>query len=300
MSAKEELKYKKKKKLGSYPYLSVVFSITMALFVIGLFCLLMLHSRKLSEIIRKNVEVHVYLDKLISESNIIRLKNIIANSDYIDIENNQPQITFISKEEAASEFIASTGEDFTEFLGDNPLRDAYVIRINQDFQQKEALEKIKSQLERLEGVFEVVYMESLVDSINKNITKISIILVGFAGIMLLIIIILINNTIKLALFSQRFLIRSMQLVGARPGFIQKPFLGRSLFQGLVSGMIASGLLFGLLKYANTKIEDLAMLQDEIEIIIVFTFITILGGVIGFFSTYRSIHKYLKMTLDELY
>jgi cell division transport system permease protein len=300
MSVKEDIKFKKKKKLGSYPYFSVVFSNTIALFVIGLFALLLLQSRKLTQVIRNNIEIQIYLDKQISESNISRLRNILSNSNYILKENESPQIRFISDEEAAQKFIVDTGEDFTEFLGDNPLRDAFVIKINPEYQDVNSLDDIKKNIERLQGVYEVVYMESLVTSINKNMAKISIILIGIMVVMLLIVLVLINNTIKLALFSQRFLIRSMQLVGAKPSFIQWPYLKRSMIHGFISGVFASVILYNIILYANNKIEGLSGLQSDLELILVFISISILGSVIGFLSTFRSVKKYLKMSLDELY
>lgn len=300
MAIGEEHKFKKKKKLGSYPYFNVVFSITLALFVIGLFGLLLIHTKKLTSIIKNNLEVQIYLDKFISESNITRLRNILSNSNFVAKKDDEPQITFISKEEAAKKFLKDTGEDFSEFLGDNPLRDAFVIRLKENFQDSASLEKIKTEIEQVQGVFEVTYLESLVSSINRNTAKISLVLVGFAFIMLIVVVVLINNTIKLALFSQRFLIRSMQLVGANSWFIQWPFLKRSLLHGVLGGLIASGLLYLLLQYANKKIEGLTNLQDNYEIFALFAGIAIVGALIGFFSTYRSINKYLRMSLDELY
>jgi cell division transport system permease protein len=300
MSSKEDIIFKKKKKLGSYPYFSVVFSNTIALFVIGLFALLLLQSRKLAEVIRNNIEIQIYLDKQISESNITRLRNILSNGNYILKENETPQIRFISDEEAAQKFIVDTGEDFTEFLGDNPLRDAFVIKIKPEYQDVNNLNDIKKNLERLQGVYEVVYMESLITSINKNTAKISMILIGIMIVMLLIVVVLINNTIKLALFSQRFLIRSMQLIGAKSSFIQWPFLKRSIIHGFLSGVFASAILYNILFYANKKIDGLSGLQSDVELILVFVGISILGSTIGFLSTYRSVNKYLKMSLDELY
>ncbi len=296
----EQVKFKKKKKLGSYPYFSVVFSNTVALFVIGLFGLLLIQSRRLTQIIRNNIEIQIYLDKDISDSNISRLRNILSNSEYILKDTGNPQIRFISDEEAAQKFMVDTGEDFTEFLGDNPLHDVLIISIKPEFQEIEKLNEIKKNIERLQGVYEVVYMESLISSINKNTAKISIILIGIMAVMLIIVLVLINNTIKLALFSQRFLIRSMQLVGAKSAFIQWPFLRRAIIHGLISGIIASLVLYNILIYANQKIDGLDELQNDFELIIVFISISVLGGVIGFFSTYRSVKKYLKMSLDELY
>lgn len=296
----QEKKYKKKKKLGSYPYVSVVFSITLALFVIGLFGLLLLHANQLKELIRENVEVQVYLNKYITENQRVKINKTLAGKDYVLVEDGTPQISYISKEEAAQQFIKETGEDFTNFLGENPLRDAFSVKIKATYHDKDKLSGIKENIEAISGVFEVTYMENLIESINENVTKISIILAGFALILLLTVIMLINNTIKLALFSQRFLIRSMQLVGATASFIQKPFLFRATLHGILAGIFASLLLMGLMQYANQQIESLARLQDPEKILYLVLFLLLIGGFIGLLSTFRAIRKYLKMSLDELY
>ena len=294
------LKTHKKKKLGSFPYVSVVFSITLALFVIGLFGLLILHSNQLKDSIRDNITVQIYLDKFIKENDKIRINKLLNQKHYIARVGDQAQIEFVSKEEAAKAFIESTGEDFIDFLGDNPLRDAFTIKIDPSYQQLDSLRNIEKELEKVDSVFEVVYVQNLVQSINKNITKISLVLIGFTIILLVTIAVLINNTIKLALFSQRFLIRSMQLVGAKAWFIIFPFVKRSVLHGIVSGLIASGLLYALLQYANSVIEELKQLQSVKELLILAAFIILLGLIIGATSTYSAVRKYLKMSLDELY
>jgi cell division transport system permease protein len=296
----QNLKFKKKKKLGSYPYFSVIFSITLALFVIGLFGLLILHATRLSKTIQDNVEVHVYLNKIISENERIQLEKIIANKDYVLKNDGKPEITFISKEEGARQFTEDTGEDIIEFLGENPLRDAFVFKVSIEYQKNNDLSTIKDELETLEGVYETAYVENLVDKINRNVAFISLYLLGFAILLLIAVIILINNTLKLALFSQRFLIRSMQLVGARPTFIKKPFLSRAIWYGLLAGILSSGMLYAFLYYLNTVIEGLAELQNIEEILLLFTGLLIIGALVAFFSTYRAINKYLKLSLDELY
>lgn len=299
MSDKES-KSRRKKKLGSYPSVSVIFSITLSLFVIGLFGLLFLHANRLSEIVKENIEIQVFLNKDISQNQKIQVLKTLSSKDYVFKVNDDAQISFISKEEAEKQFIEDTGEDFKEFLGENPLRDAYVIKIAPEFQDKAKLKIVKKEIEELSGVFEVVYMENLVDSINKNLAKLGLILLGFAVILMIVVVILINNTIKLALFSQRFLIRSMQLVGAKASFIQKPFLLRSGFNGILSGLLASGILYGLTKYAYSKIEDLYLLQEVDKVVMLFGGLLLIGALIGLLSTYRAIRKYLRMSLDELY
>lgn len=296
----KEIRSRKKKKLGSYPYASVIFSITLALFVIGLFGLLLLHTNKLTEIIKENIEIQVYLNKQITNNQRIQIQKTLSSKAYAAEKDGEIQISFISKEEAASKFIKETGEDFTTFLGENPLRDAYLLKIKPEFQDSKKLGTIKAELENIHGVFEVVYIESLVDSINQNMAKISIFLLGFAGVLMLAVFILINNTIKLALFSQRFLIRSMQLIGAKASFIQKPFLTRACFHGILAGLFASALLYMLMNFANSKIEGLESLQETDKILILFFILLLTGILIGFSSTFRAINKYLKMSLDELY
>jgi cell division transport system permease protein len=300
MVQSEQTTLRRKKKLGSYPYVSVVFSITLALIVIGLLGLLLLHTQKLTRLIRQNIEVQIYLDKSISENNIVRLQNILSNSDFVSKNEEEPELTFISKEEAARQFMDETEEDFTDFLGENPLRDAFVIKVAEEYQDTESLTTIKTELEKLQGVFEVTYLESLVNSINQNTAKISLILLAFAALMVTIVVVLINNTIKLALFSQRFLIRSMQLVGAKASFIQWPFLKRSIWHGVFSGALASLMLYLILNYANRKIEGLSQLQNDLEIYGLFLVIVGLGAIMAFITTFRSIRRYLKMSLDELY
>ena len=296
----KEAKFRRKKKLGSYPYVSVVFSITMALFVIGLFGLLLLHANALSQMIRENVEIQIFLNQTIAENDRLKIQKTLSSKEYIAETEGGQQISFISKEEAAEDFIKETGEDFRQFLGENPLRDAFVIRIKPEYYNTESLQKIKLDIERLGGVFEVTYVESLVESINKNMAKISIVLISFAVLLVIIVSVLINNTIRLALFSQRFLIRSMQLVGATARFIQRPFLTRSVLHGFLGGLIAAALLLIILQYANQQIEDIDQLQDTYKIGILLGGLLLLGGTLGFLSTYRAVSKYLKMSLDELY
>lgn len=296
----ETRKHKRKKKLGSYHYVSVVFSATLALFVVGLFGVMILQANKLTSEIKQNIELQVYLDRDISENQRIRVERELSSSDYILKINDAPDIRFVSKEEAAAKFIADTGEDFSEFLGDNPLRDALVIKVNEDFQTNEQLNIVKTQVEGISGVFEVTYVENLADSINNNLTKLSLLLMGIATILIVVVLLLINNAIKLALFSQRFLIRSMQLVGAKGNFIKSPFLKRSLLHGAMAGVIASALLYGLMLFANQRIEGLDTLQQQEFIFALYGVLIILGAIIAYFSTLRAMNKYLKMSLDELY
>lgn len=290
----------KKKKLGNYPHTMVVFSISLALFVIGLFGLLLIHAGKLSDKVKESIEMQLYLERNLTGVQLANLQKKLAAKEYVALKADTAQVRFVSKEEGAKQFLEDTGEDFMSFLGENPLRDAYVLKINAENATSAQLKGIKNDLEGIEGVYEVQYVETLIESINSNIKKISIILLGFAAILLVVVTILINNTIKLALYSQRFLIRSMQLVGATGYFIQRPFLNRAAWQGVMSGIIASLLLFGLMQYAYTQIEELKLLRDDEQTYILMGALLVIGCIIGFLSSYRAVRKYLRLSLDELY
>lgn len=296
----ESRKPRKKRKLGSYPFVSVTFSITLALLVIGLFGLLLVHTNRLTTLIQENVEVQVFLKKDIQPGERNRIQRVLTSKRYVPQSEDQSLVRFVSRDEAAEQFIKDTGEDFTQLLGENPLRDLFVLNVGQNYQSIDSLKVIERELESLTGVYEVSYVESLVRSINQNLTKISVILLGFAVILLLVVVILINNTIKLALFSQRFLIRSMQLVGATGRFIKRPFLNRALLYGALAGLFTSGILYGLYQSALTKIEDLKQLQDEQSILILYGVLVLMGMIVAYLSTLLAVKRYLKTSLDELY
>lgn len=290
----------KKKKLGSYPYFSVIFSITLALFVIGLFGVLIIYSKELERIVRESVKIQVFLQSHITETQRLQIQKTLSTKPYVSKTKPAGSVQFVSKEEAAKQFIRETGEDFQKFLGGNPLRDAFLVNIAEPYHDAKNLQAIKAEIEKLNGVFQVYYVENVIDSINKNVAKISIVLLAIAALLFFTVVLLINNTIRLALFSQRFLIRSMQLVGAKNWFIQKPFLLSALFHGLVAGILASALLVGLMAYANQRIEDLSLIQNNERLVILLCTLLLLGMAVAVLSTLRAINKYLKLSLDELY
>jgi cell division transport system permease protein len=290
----------RKKKLGSYPTLLVVFSITLALTVIGLFGLLLLHAHKLSEQVRENLEVQVYLERNLPETELLRLQQDLEHQPFVAEQGGHPQVRFVSKEEGARELLETTGEDFHNFLDDNPLRDAYALKIKPEYTDTTHLRLLGRSLSQQRGVFEVQYPKSLFTSINQNLARVSLLLLGFAAVLVLVVVILINNTIKLAMFSQRLLIRSMQLVGATRFFIRQPFIRRATWQGLASGFLAALLLLSLLQYAYLEIAQLRLLRDDHLIGLLLLGVLGLGTAIGFLSSYWAVNKYLNVSLDELY
>jgi len=291
---------RKKKRLGYFKYGSVLFSTTLSLFIVGLFGVILIQAKTLTSMIRENIEVQVFLEKNLDPKKIDAIKANLSQRSFILQKGDTLSLRFVSDEEAAATFIESTGEDFTKFLEDNPLRDSFVISIAEEFQTSEQLAAIDAELQSIPGIFEVSYMTDLVDSINKNLLKVSLVLGGFILILIITVVMLINNTIRLALFSQRFLIRSMQLVGATRSFIRGPFLSRAFIFGLLAGAFASIILFVLVKYTQANIEGFAMLQNQEMLVLLFGILIMVGGILSVLSTLRAVNKYLNMSLDELY
>lgn len=284
-----------RKTLGSYPSTSVIFSITLALFVIGLFGVLLVYSQELERVVRESFKVQVFLKNDLTDSIKTVLKTNIEKTPGIA----PGTLKFISKDEAHKKFTEETGEDF-RFMGENLLREYYQFGVTTEYQDTVKLSGIKKRIQKITGVFQVNYQESSITGINKNRNQIGLVLIGIALLLFVVVILLINNTLRLALFSQRFLIRSMQLVGATRGFITKPFLVRSIIYGVIGGVVASGILVGVIMYANRRIPELAYIQNTQRIGIVLGGLVALGIFVALLSTYRAVSKYLQLSLDELY
>lgn len=288
----------RKKKLGTYPFVSVVFSITLALLVLGVFGVMLIFSRELERSVRDNLNIQVYLKGTVTEKQRKQIRTDLASAYFTARKENA--IQFISKEEAAEKMIRETGEEFQKFMGNNPLKDAFLVTIAEPYQNQASLEKIKAEIEKMDGVLVAYFVENFIDGVNRNVTKIALILVGIASVLMVVVVLLIHNTLRLALFSQRFLIRSMQLVGATRWFIQKPFLTRAIIHGTLAGLLACALLWANLRFANRHIEEINLLQNNDRILLLMAGLVAGGMLIALLSTWRAVHKYLKLSLDELY
>jgi cell division transport system permease protein len=288
-----------KKKLGGYPAVGVVISVSLALFVVGLFGMLVIYSQQLESQVRQNIRFQVYLNSNLTENQRLQIENKLLSQKFT-IRDKEKAVTYISRDEAAKKFIAETGEDFTKFLGENPLKDAYLVTIDPQYHTKDQLTKIKSEMEKMKGVFQVYYVEGLIESVNDNVMQIGLFLGGLILVLLITVVLLINNTMRLALFSQRFLIRSMQLVGAKNWFIQRPFILRAAGYGILSGSIAAALMWLISDYARKKITDLNLLHNADQFYFLVGLLIFMGMIVAVISTFFSIRKYLKMSLDQLY
>jgi cell division transport system permease protein len=291
---------KKNRKLGSYPSMLIILSLTSALFLVAFSGWIALTSKQLVIYIKQNIEVQVYLDKSLTQIQKDSVRNLIAQKTYVSYIDNVPQIKFISKESTAEKVLKDINEDFHSILGENPYRDAFSLKVKEEFFKEEELVKIKADLENVAGIFEADYAKDFVDNINKNANKAYLIISSIVVLLLIAIVFLINNTIRLALYSQRFIIRSMQLVGATDWFIQKPFIIRGILQGFFSGLIASSLLIIVEQIAIREIENLDILQDFTKLSSLCGLVILIGVLIGVMSTFQSMYRYLRTDLEDLY
>ncbi len=286
--------------LGNYPGTLITISLSVALFLIGFCGWIALTSKELIRYVKQNIEVQVYLEKGLSPEEMNAVKDKIIRSGYVETSGGKPAIRFITKEEAAKVFLEETKENYKEILGDNPFRDAFSFKVNEANFGEANLRSVKAGIEQIKNVYEVDYARDFVKGIISNVNKVYTLLALIVIIFFVATILLINNTIKLALYSQRFIIRTMQLVGATNAFIQKPFIMKGMIQGVVAGVVAIILVFLTQRIALNQIDGLALIQNNYSMLILSGILIILGPVIGVSSTFQSIVRYLKMDLDELY
>ncbi len=274
--------------------ISVVISLSLVLFIVGTLFLVLINAQKISNYVKENIGFSVMLEESTSELDCLRfLKEIDAN-------NFSKSVTLISKEQATKELRDELGEDFVDFLGYSPLLSSIDVKLNANYANSDSLLKIKNQLNKNANVFEVYYQEDLVKKINSNVNRIAVFLLGFCLLLLIIAFVLINNTIRLSIYSKRFLIRTMRLVGARNSFIQKPFLINGLYQGLYGAIFAVFMLIGSLQLIQKEAMNILNISDLKVIGTVFLLIFIFGVFISWISTYLSVKKYIKLTENKLY
>ena len=288
-----------KKTFGNFPFLSVLFSVSLSLLLLGVFSFFLLTSLQIKDLIQKNTEINIFLNKKVSDSQISQIKKILYTKDY-SLSNDENTLQYISRDDAAKDFSKEIGEDFIKFLGNNPLRDLIILKINSKYFETIMLEEIERDILSIPGVYEVDYSKEMIQNINKNVRNISIVFISIFITLFIISITLINNTLIIALFSQRFLIRSMQLVGATSNYILKPFIMRGFFYGLISGIISSSLLYVMIIFTNKKITGFDMIISFEQLSIIFIALIFTGIIIVMFSTYNSVNKYLNSSLDDLY
>jgi len=291
--SKQEDKFARRRLRTSY--ITSLTSITLMLFILGFFGLLIMHANTIRKHVKENIQMNVYMQSHVKEAEIYRLKKTLDASEGIK------STTYISAKEAAEDYKKVIGEDFVQFLdGENPIHASLEVHLNEAYANVDSLQNFANKIAKFDVVEEVKFHKDYVQSINDNMTKISLFLLIFGGIMLLISIVLISNTIRLSIYAHRFLIRTMKLIGATKGFIRSPFIWKSIIQGVLASFIAIGLLMGLLFRLQENFNQLINFQNINLYLMVFGGVILLGIIITWISTFFAVNKFLNINMDKLY
>jgi cell division transport system permease protein len=275
-------------------YVTLVISVSLVLFLLGVLGLLIINAKEISDYLRESVSFNIFLDDEAKEPDIRMLQKDLDAKAYVK------STEYISKDAAAVKMKKDLGEDFISFLGDNPLPPTIDVYLHAGFTSPDSVAKIEKYVREYPFVKEVYYQESLLFLINENVRKISLFLLVISTFLFLIALTIINNTIRLSIYSKRFLIRTMQLVGATQGFIRKPFLIQSAIHGLIAALVAMSLLMGMLYLIEKEFLLLFSFESTYLLFLLGAAIIVTGVMINVISTFFSVNKYLSISEDKLY
>jgi cell division transport system permease protein len=281
-------------KRGKPSYFMSILGVTLVLLLLGIIGWLVINATKLGDYFKESVEVRAELRGDLNPKDSATLYTYIASKPYVK------SIEFVNKEKAKEIFLADGNKSWDGILDANPLPNSINFKVKQEYMNADSLVRIQADLQKQTYISEVAYPKALVDNLNKNIKRISMILLSVALLLAAVVIALIDNTIRLAMFSNRFLIKTMQMVGATRWFIAWPMNKKAIVNGAVSGTIASGAVFVFVLLAEGLLPELKAIRDTGGLLLLFIVLILLGIGITLFSTHRSVIKYLKMKLDELY
>ena len=284
--------YQKRKLISSY--VSVVISIALVLFLLGCLGLLVLNAKKVADHFREQVVVTIYLNETAKDVEINQLKKGLAMADYAK------KTEYVSKEEAAELMKAETGEDFMDFVGYNPLQNSIDVYLKADYVTNTTLDSITKELATKKFIDEVRYDNDLVELMNDNVKKITLWVLILSGLFTLIAVLLINSSIRLAVYSKRFIIKTMQMVGATKSFIRKPFIGKSVQLGVIGAAVALVGMGVVLYYLDKTFPELLLLSNPVLIVMLFLGILLTGILITWISTFIATQRFLNLKTDQLY
>jgi len=273
---------------------TALISITLVLFMLGLLGFVVLHAQKLSEYVRENIGFTITMKENVREASVVQLQKTLDATTFVK------STEYITPEQAKELLQEDLGEDFISFLGYNPLLPSIELKLKAEYTNLDSLAVIEAGLLANHDVKEIYYQKDLVHLINRNIRRIGLVILGFSALLLIIAIALINNTIRLSVYSKRFIIKTMQLVGATGGFIRRPFIWRSVVQGLFASFIAILFLGIILYFSQQELPELVNLHDFGLIITLFVFVFVSGIVLTYLSTWFAVKKYLRAQADQLY
>lgn len=275
-------------------HLTSIISITMVIFLLGVVSILMMSANKLSTYVKENIGFSIILNDEVREMEVMRLQKYLDATDYVK------STRYITKEEAAKELQETLGEDFVNFLGYNPLLASIEVKLYAAYTNTASIEQIKKEFMANSQIKEVIYEKDLIHLLNDNVRKITMIIFAFAILLLIISSALINNTIRLGIYSKRFTINAMQLVGATDAFIRRPFVNRGVMDGILSSLIAICMMTVALFSLQKHFGNIISLQDFNMISAIFVLMLLLGIVLTHISSFFAVSRYLRMHTNELY
>jgi cell division transport system permease protein len=285
-------KFQKRRLISSY--FSVILSVFLVLFLVGILGLFVLNSKKLSDDFKEQIAMTVFFK---SEANDSVLKAFEAELKTAKFVKSS---VFVSKDDAAKVHTEIIGEDFMTFLGANPLQNSFDIHLKADFIDAKNIRRIENKLRANPMVSDIVYDKQLVNLVNDNIKKVSFWILIISGFLTLVAVLLINSSMRLSIHSNRFIIKTMQMVGATKAFIRKPFIWRSIKLGMIGSALAVLALIGTLIYLNTSFPNLGILDDQLMIALVLLGVVAVGILITWISTYFATQRFLNLRTDDLY
>ena len=279
---------------GKSAYFVPTISISLVLIVVGMLVFILLNARAISDHVKRNIGFAVIVKDNTNEVEIKRVQKILDTQPYVYTSK------YVTKEQAAKSFKKEMGEDFERILGANPLLPSIEIKLNPAYANNDSLAMIEKGLARFDIIHEVYYQKSMIESINENIRRITILFLIVGAVLVLISFTLIRNMIHLAVYSQRLLIKTMQLVGATPFFICKPFVYGSMWRGFFGALIANLVLLGAIFFVQENVGNVINIMRRDVIVLMVAFVMLSGVLLSFFSAWFSVRRYLRRDLNDLY
>lgn len=275
-------------------YVISTISISLLLLLLGTVGLLLLNTNRLGNYVKENIHFKVILEDDLREVDIFRIQKALDARAYVK------ETEYINKEQAAVDLQQALGEDFLQTLGYNPLLPTIEVKFLASYANNDSIAVIEADFKEFDGIKEVYYQKNLIEAVNENVRKISLFILFFSAFLFLIALTLINNTIRLSVYSKRFIIRTMQLVGATSNYIRRPFLIKSVFQGIISALLSIALLTMGIYFLQEEVAGIVTLNDIELLLVLFAIVITLGIVINWISTYFAVSKYLRIKKDKLY
>ncbi len=285
-------KFQKRRLISSY--FSVVLSVFLVLFLLGLLGLFIINSKRLSDNFKEDIVMTVFFKSEANDTIFKAFETEMKSGKYAKDFN------FVSKEKAAKEHEKTLGENFTEFLGANPLYNSYDIHLKADYVTNVGFSRMESEIRKNPMVADVVYDKQLITLVNDNVKRISMWVLIISGIFAFISILLINSSLRLSIYANRFIIKTMQMVGATKAFIRKPFVTRSIILGVIGSVLAILALIGVLVYVSTNYPALDIFKDQLLTVIVLLGVLVLGVLITWIGTHFATQRFLNLRTDDLY